>query len=328
LGGLHYFYNKYKLKHDEQQFNTFLAVGFFSMVLILLLMLGLSDNAINGFSQNHHVSPYLIFFICIFLLLFLIFDLYKFKQIQQINSEKISLFVVLLAYFAISYGCGTSGGLAEGQATLGIGLLICIFLHYTEFYYGWIPRIIIIAVCIFCSFQSINRKMMRTYFWWGVSESNYWKSTEFTHVPLLHGIKVSAETKNIYDGIYDAVQLYCSPEDKIFCFPQIPIFYTLCNRREPDLFNKVQWFDVVAEDKLSQDTQIIENTLPKIIIMYDVEECVYKEHEKSFREGKISATRRMKNSLLELVKSDYDLKKVFVANYNVIYLYVRENKIR
>lgn len=53
------------------------------------------------------------------------------------------------AYFAISWGCGMSGGLSEYQGTLGVAFAIAILLNNLEFRFSNVLKLAVILVC-FC----------------------------------------------------------------------------------------------------------------------------------------------------------------------------------
>lgn len=61
---------------------------------------------------------------------------------------------------------------------------------------------------------------------------------------------------------------------------------------------KVQWFDVASDKSIDNDIKILKNKPPKAIIIYETSEYAYNSHEKLFRAGEISATRKMKQFLL------------------------------
>ena len=65
-------------------------------------------------------------------LLFGFWFLYNIIKKQQ-NAETFLLWFTLAgSYVAISWGCGNSGGLAEGQATTGVAICCCIYSVWTK----------------------------------------------------------------------------------------------------------------------------------------------------------------------------------------------------
>lgn len=315
--------------HKDDIFNKCLTLVFVVGCLVSLIILKNNAEIAKISYINKNLSPYLIFEISIIILIFLIFIILKRKIHSKTTNlpENIFLACILLgAYFSISYGCGTSGGLVEGQAGLGLAFCIALFLKFTCFRGGRIFRIGIVLICLLLNIHSMEKKMLYTYEWWGVNESNYWESNMISGVPLLKGILLSKETKYMYEKIYNIITANTTVEDRIFCFPHIPIFYSITGRMDPGVYSKVQWFDVASDKFLESDIKKISEVKPKYILIYDTSNYAYDMHEKLFRNGKISGTRIMRNALMKIIKNEYTLNEKFINNNNVINLYVKNEK--
>ena len=271
------------------------------------------------FGNVSYLSPYYIY-----LIIAPIFWIYVIKVIlvrvknEEIETQDLLYIAISGAYFAISWGCGMSSGLAEGQATLGLAFFLALILKKCDFKYGIILKIVVCGCCLFMTMQYAAKKMISTYSWWGMTDSDYWSSTETTSdIPLLQGIKMSDSTLKVYEEIYNIVQNKTSEDEYIYCFPQIPIFYSVCDRTDPGVRAKVQWFDVASDNSITDDMQVLENNPPSVIIIYETSEYAYNSHEKLFRAGEISATRKMKRFLLDYVnRNDYELYKEINENDN------------
>ncbi|NBL00906.1 MAG: hypothetical protein EOM50_23500, partial [Erysipelotrichia bacterium] len=142
-----------------------------------------------------------------------------------------------------------------------------------------ISIIIILFFSVFTILVTSSYKMVNTYNWWGLRESSVWQATEKSDVPLLSGLLLSPNAKMIYETANSIIQENSDEHDPIFCFPQIPIFYTLAERRDPGTFTKVQWFDVATDEKVIDDMEIIRITKPKVILIQDVPLWVKERHE-------------------------------------------------
>jgi hypothetical protein len=266
------------------------------------------------------LSPLLVFYISamifLALLLILFYDMYL-EHSQKHKSLLLPLVVVGI-YIAISFACGNSGGLAEGQALIGLAFCIAMLLQYINFSWGWIFKGWIVFLCIFYSLQWGNAKLIHSYSWWGSDDSNYWQSTEESIVPALHGIKLSKDTCAVYDQIYEAISKHTSPEDTIYCFPHIPIFYSLCGRNDPGTYSKVEWFDVSSENALNNDIIVLNRNQPKAILLYTIPKEVFDGHKRMFGDEKIK-TFEMK--LFSLIEKEYVFYGEYKANNNVLKLY-------
>lgn len=316
--------------HKDDIYNKSITLLFVVGCIVALIILKYNAEIARFSYINKNLSPYLIFEISVIILIFLIFIIIKRKLYSKEPNlpENVFLACILLgAYFSISYGCGTSGGLVEGQAGLGLAFCIGLFLKFTCFNEGGrIFRIGIILICLLLNIHSMDKKMLYTYGWWGVNESNYWESNMINDVPLLKGILLSKETKYMYEKIYNIITTNTTSKDRIFCFPHIPIFYSITGRMDPGVYSKVQWFDVASDKFLESDINKIRDVKPKYILIYDTSNYVYDMHEKLFRNGKVSGTRIMRNALMKIINNEYTLSEKFINNNNVINLYVKNEK--
>lgn len=312
---------------EVQNTDAWLGVAFAALVIIGLIVLKRSRTFAHLILPNHFFSPY-----ALFLMVFPIFVVMGIWGIVDIIGRRDTLreymlmFVLAGAYFAISYGCGNSGGLAEGQASFGIIFIVTAFLVLLDYAYMRIARGAVVAVCILLILQFAAKKMVYPYNWWGMDESEYWSNTETMDIPLLDGIKVSRETKAVYEGIYNAVVDNTSPDDTIFCFPQIPLFYSLCDRNDPGTFTKVQWFDVASDAAVLSDIELLRKNPPKAIIIYNTSDYAYQSHENAFRNGGKSGTRIMREYLYNFVADNgYSCYGRFVANSNSLTLWIADD---
>lgn len=269
-----------------------------------------------------------------FLIVFPLFLLFAFRTLfhyvmqKEISTRELLYITVTGAYFAISYGCGMSAGLAEGQATIGVAFVIAFILYSFDFRYGKIIKACVVFICFFITIQSAEKKMLYTYSWWGMDESDLW-SSGFTSddIELLSGICMSPETLNAYETIYHVITTNTDENDSIYCFPQIPVFYSICDRSDPGVRAKVQWFDVASDASIDADINVIKSNPPKAILIYETSEYAYQSHEKMFRDGNISATRVMKNFLIDFAQTHGYVfyGRISSTDNNNFLLYYKEN---
>lgn len=314
--------------YKDNKINIIIVLAFVICNLIILTIIKQDATIAQKIYFNKNISPYLIFIISTSIMIFLICVSIRkcYKKEKFINYRYFLSCILLGAYFSISYGCGTSGVLVEGQSTLGFSFCISLFLAYTNFnFWGRLTRGIIIILCLFVCIQSMDKKMLFTYNWWGVEESSYWEANYYTCVPMLRGIKVSKETMYVYDRIYEEITLNTDYNDKVLCFSHIPIFYSLVHRKDPGLYSKVQWFDVVSDKYLKRDMEVLERVKPKYILMYESGGYVYFMHEKLFRNGNVSGTRIMRNEIWEIISKDYKFVEEFNSHNNTINMFVRKD---
>lgn len=329
----HFFPRKRNIMEEKWHYAILLVYA--GIVVLLIGVFSYSADIGYQFMENrNNISPYMIFII-VFLLFFSLGVFYLFQIIcrkQNMKLEKLEelfpVFTVAGAYFAISYGCGTSGGLAEGQASLGVGLVIGILFTTIQFKGGLIAKAVIAVTCALLALVCADKKMVTTYNWWGMTEENFWDSRiEMGNIPLLEGIGVSGLTYDAYEGIYEAVTENTTEGDTMFCFPQIPIFYSLCDRFDPGTYTKVQWFDVATDEAVLADIEVLKENPPKAILIYNTSEYAYSSHENSFRNGKMSATRKMREFLLNYVyEQGYTAYGNYVVQGNSLSLWINDSE--
>ena len=298
----------------------------FGVITFLMIIVALrSEQFAKNNLFNFIVSPYKIFLVVftMFIGLGIKILLYHIKG-ENVDQFQYLAFSLAGMYFAISYASGTCGGLANGQATLGVAFIIFWLLYYISkngFVWAGIAELLLISV--FCV-QTVSLKLVNTYYWWEMRTASHWENTVQCSVPLLKGIYISQDESKLYDNIYQIVSKETEETENIYCFPNIPIIYSMCDRIDPGVKSKVQWFDVSTDDTLREDIFVISNNPPKAIIIYNTPDGAYDAHEKLFRNGKISGTREMRNYLTKLVNEKYVCAGVFNAYTNSVSVYIRQ----
>ena len=291
-----------------------LGIVFFSILLTMLAAIILLPTLGTRFAPRYTLSTYTVFLTVapLFAALGGIGVADMIKKAKNL-APFVPFFILSGAYVAVSFACGNSGGLAEGQAAFGILFLVLVALTLTERALHGIKgephlgfclsaaRGGVLLLCLILSFHSVSKKLLYPYNWWGMNESNFWISTEQTGHPLTEGITVSPDTAATYRDIVAAITDSVAPGEPIFCFPQIPIFYVLTDRPDPGTFTKVQWFDVASDEAILCDIEIIRQHPPRAILIYHTSEYAYDAHETAFRGGKTSGTRQMRDFLLAFV---------------------------
>lgn len=279
--------------------------------IISFLIFAHSKNVAESFDRYNSLNTYSVFLIVLVLFAFHVVKVvYYFNKKHAINQRDLLIITITGSYIAISWGCGMSSGLSEGQSTIGVAFVVayCIEsingVNYRKLHFK-LMKSILIAICFLITLQSAAKKMCHPYSWWGMQEADYWDNLYMSKdIRDLDGIQMSRETLNTYETICNAVKKYSKPNDPIYCFPNIQIFYTLCNRNDPGVRAKVQWFDVSSDASLESDMQVIKDNPPKVIIIYDASDGVYEAHEHLFREGRVSSTRKMRDYLQNFVQSN------------------------
>lgn len=307
--------------------NTQGALYLLLVVLAFCIAVRHKDIA-SDISSWWSVTPYWVFEVVF--PTFLIFGFWFLYNIiaKRSNADEYTLWFTLAgAYVAISWGCGNSGGLAEGQATTGVAFISAFILYWLSFRWVQLFQIAVVAFCVVLTAQAGVKKMVNTYNWWGADEADFWASENYVeNVSLLKGIRVSEDTKAVYESICKEITDNVSANESIYCFPQIPIFYSLCDRWDPGVRSKVEWFDVSTDASVEADIDVLKENPPKAVLMYDVTNYVYDSHESAFRKGEVSGTRKMREFLYNFVyANDYEFAGMYTTGNNTLQLWIQKN---
>lgn len=297
----------------------------FSLILFVGLLFTLQSESLGIYYANQRrLDVTLPFIITVCMMIYLgINCIWCIIKHQNKNIQKLKILSLLGACFSFSYGAGMSGGLSIGESGLCVALVIAILFDCMNFSGDFIPKFAISCYCIFLSISCISYKLVVPCQWWGINESSVYESTSTTSIPLLEGIKLSKNTKKMYEDIVKVVQKNTEQDDVIYSFPQMPIFYLLCDRNDPGVFSKVEWFDVSTNESLEKDINILKETKPSAIIIYNLYDDTYKGHEKSFNSNKKSGTREIRDSLYELVNTEnYKYAGTYISEDNNISVYI------
>ena len=171
-------------------------------------------------------------------------------------------FALLGAIFAIGYGSGISGGLCESQTALSVGFLIVLLSKALEnSKFRILGMVLLILYGTTFSVACASRKYVEMYSWWGLSEGPVWEADYTAKSPMLAGIKMTKNEQLMYDGVLEIVEENTDEDDTIFCFPHIPIFYSLTGRTS-STYTQVQWFDVSNVRDINRDIQTLKDNPP------------------------------------------------------------------
>ncbi len=316
----------------------------FCMVIVEVLILSVNNKGIAERMAGYaYLSPYAVFLMIVPLFFCCsVHALSRFLIKKEFLGQELLFMTVAGSYFAVSYSCIMCGGLAEGQATIGVAWLVALLLEVCDFclekttggftagcnILSKAAKLIIVTAAFLITIQSAAKKMVYTYNWWGLTEPEFWSNDNLSSIDMLEGIRMSAETRQAYEEICGVLEENTKDGDAIYCFPHIPVFYNLCNRKDPGVRAKVQWMDVVSDASIIQDMDVLEQNPPKAVLIYETAQDVYQAHDHAFRNGNISATHKMRNFLLDFTQIyGYTFYgRVQSAQGNSFLLYYKKNQ--
>lgn len=282
----------------------------FVMVLCFILMTEFSYFAKKSQLFDTMKIVY-IAFLCniVFTIVTLVVMIYEKRTHQEINSFTLKYFALSSSSLALSYAVCMSAGLTQGECALTVGLLFVTILYFAKYMLKEIATVSVSVFLVLLANATYSAKVYNIYAWWDIGLGSYYEQKYECEVPILKDIKMSKNYAEMYDGVYNLVLENSEADDVIFTFPQCPIFYTMTGR-DSQTFSLVQWMDVTSAKTIEKDIKVLENNLPKIIIMSPISEYALTQHEKMFNKGEKSGSRIMQEYLEKTTKEKYvSLKK-------------------
>lgn len=268
-----------------------------------------------------------------FILGLTIFLTLSFKlAVQKIRKKGIAFFDIASLFIGgsaivIAIGAATSGPLAFVGTGLIFGLVFVTLLHRcAELPRKTIRRGIELFSVIFVSFLIVTivaPKIVTPYYWWGSSPLPYVEATYETDVDYFEGIELTANEKYMYEDFEEKANLYLDPSDEIYCYANIPIFYTIANKA-PTVKAVVPWFDVSREATIWEDLDYLKNNNPKMMVFNDHTMVAVEAHQNLY--GDKSAHYELYSWLLECrdsLDSKYEVISTYGGAYNTYLLVLK-----
>ncbi len=241
---------------------------------------------------------------------FLLFVIYATRMVWGRSLLFADIVTILCLSLGLLYGTGTSAAFAEEGAFLGAGLLLGYLLLVRSSYHS--GKIVFLCLVMCLLVFMVSRKYVQPYNWWGITENDVRAATESIDDVYLHGIQMSRNTADVVSSVRSIIERYSRPDEAIFTFPNIPIFYLLTGRPST-AFAVVHWFDVLPDKPAADDAQRLLSFPPKIIVSLELPQDVWVSHEKAFRDGKPSGQRKIYQAIQSLTSrpGKYVLAGVF-----------------
>lgn len=115
----------------------------------------------------------------------------------------------------------------------------------------------------------------------------------------------------MYEDFEEQANLYLGPDDELYCYANMPIFYTLAGKT-PTTNSVVPWFDVSRESTIIKDLEYLKSNNPKMIVFNDHTMDAIHIHEDFY--GDKSAHYELYSWLLEC-RDDAESKYVVVSTH-------------
>ncbi|MEW6733276.1 MAG: hypothetical protein AB1489_18250 [Acidobacteriota bacterium] len=209
--------------------------------------------------------------------------------------------------FTIAYMLGLSWPAFEPMVMPGLALMLAFILTRLAgtLMATW-ARYIAVAACFVLVVMASWFKLAFPFGWSGWIEPPISEATSLPLLPELEGFNLSPSTIGFVQRVTDLIRTNSSPQDTVFIFPHMPIFYTLSARRPPT-FAYLHWFDVTPDEVAVNDAHTLLAAPPAVIVNAELDEFNLEFNEKAFRAGKPSGQREVIAAINSLTAKNYIL---------------------
>jgi hypothetical protein len=209
------------------------------------------------------------------------------------------LLLVGAAAFAVMYAHGMSYTIEEHAVAPALGLMTGIAIQ-SDVAWPMIRTFFVYAACLVVIVSCATQRAVWPYQWWGWVEPPVATATAAPTDPLLRGFRLSRNTIDTYARITQLIDANSRPQDAIFTFPHIPLFYVLSGRY-PTTFSLVHYWDVCPDWVARRDARELLRNPPAVIVMLNLSAVDWQFHEQAFRGGHPSGQRDIVRAVDRLV---------------------------
>lgn len=252
------------------------------------------------------------------LVVLLIHNISRYQQKEQETRE--AHIYLLGAAFSGVYAAMMGSGITDFGyfGTFLMIPLVCCYVfelsnHGQKFINLWKSGVAVVLLVL--SMACVVEKTNCGYSWWGTVDEPLDVKTEMSDIKALKGVKLSEHQRELYDTITRLIKENSTEEDTIWTYPHMRLFNVLADNYTLDTFMPIVFYDVSADFYVEQETKLLSQNLPDIVVWEDIEYC--KEvHEQSFRNGTPLKQREMEEMFLQKFDSEYTLVGV-IDNFRV-----------
>lgn len=263
---------------------------------------------------------YLMFFIN---LVWLLYEFYRLIRCEIHYNQAIK-FLILCASFGIMYAHGLSAIVEDHGTLLIVTLLLCELLSVNIAFENFIKSGIV-YFCVLTILCVFIQKCNLPYHWWGVNALHPIREAKYEYKdPNLAGIIGDKASVNELNRIYELVSSLKKDGDTMYTFPHINYFNVMCGLDSPT-FAKVHYFDVCPDYMIDKDLEQLKAKPPTFVLIQNFDENAWKIHEDVFRDGKLSAQRKIiEHYHLQILQKKYKMVDSFkIGNSEIIIFLMR-----
>ena len=147
-----------------------------------------------------------------------------------------------------------------------------------------------------------DMKYDNPYHWWSITSPDIRHTERQQIAGILSGLSMPPEKSVAIQKITEAIVRHSDPNDAVYVFPHMPIFYLLADR---PLFQNavVSWFDVMSDRQAIRVAQALRDSPPTVIVVAELQDDVFATHERLFRGGRPLGQRKIMEVIDELLEN-------------------------
>ena len=232
------------------------------------------------------------------------------------SLKKSKILVLFFLGLGLIIGSGTSAGLSEISAFLGVAIITAFLMQIsvTTPISALIPIFSSLLLCLYL----FNLKLQSPYSWWSVRADNVRGLSCADSSGILKGICIDPKKYKEIMDLVGKIQESSSSKDKLYVFPHMPIFNLLSNRLPFDNA-VVTWFDFTSQNLLNTLSEDLSVDPPTVLLIARLPNEVFEGHERLFNKS-IPGKQREIISVIDKLSKENIIKLIYKTNIDNIEL--------
>jgi hypothetical protein len=262
--------------------NSFLGVA--GVFALGLLPISISSRMLLAFSPNLPAKP-LIYASLVGSALLSIYYCWRLVG-NQLSRKQAQLGLVAVTAFVVAFMSSLSFPVFELMTLPGLALIVVVLLDDYEDWRRWA----LYAVCGLLISCQVQAKLQVPYGFDNWYEPPVNSTNIASAIPELRGFKLAPNTADFVDSAVRIVRENSTPNDTIFTYPEMGIFYGLTSRR-PATVSGSHNFDTVSDAFAKEEAARLLAARPAVLIFAPPSEQMLRVNEQFWRGGNRSGQR-------------------------------------
>jgi hypothetical protein len=222
-------------------------------------------------------------------------------------------FLYLAFGVGLACGNGTSAGLSEISAFLGVSLATAVLLRTGLPYV--LPAMLPVAISLVFATYLIDKKYDNPYHWWSIESGDIRHAEPRVREGMLAGLRVPSGKYAAIQTISNTIAQHSAAGQEIYVFPHMPIFYRLADR-PPFSGAVVSWFDCMSDRQAETVANALQQHPPAVLVVAELPDAVFAAHEELFRGGKPLGQRQIVTAINTLHRNGRIREVVDAARFD------------